>query len=268
MTGGEAEPAASPAGNDPARFSHERTNERVLALVTREPLSGRRLLDFGAGEGYFSRRLGDYIQARYGIPPAEVLRACDLHPAAFRYSGIPCDPIAPDGSLPYPDASFDIVCCIEVVEHLEDQFRFARELFRVLRPGGRAFLTTPNVLNINSRVRFLHSGFGLLFDPLPLATHDAVHLAGHIHPVSFYYLGYLLRRAGFSAVHVHFDRTKKSGLAWLVLLAPFLLAARALAAVGRRGQRAALYAENQELMRPINSLRMLTSRSVIAEAVK
>ena len=52
------------------------------------------------------------------------------------------------------------------------------------------------MLNLNSRVRYLHSGFTVLFDPLLLSSDDPRHTAGHINPVPYYYLAYQLRRAG------------------------------------------------------------------------
>lgn len=253
---------------EPRRLSHATTNQRVFELVAGRDLPARRVLDVGAGEGYFSRLLGEHLKARHAVPPASVVRACDLYPDRFRYPDVPCDAIAPDGRLPYPDGGFDVACAIEVIEHLEDQFAFARELYRVLRPGGRAIVTTPNVLNLNSRLRFLHSGLAVLFDPLPLASHDPVHTAGHIHPIAFYYLGYLFQRAGFRELRVHYDRTKKSAVGWLVLLAPFIFPARALAALRLRLRQPAVYAENRRLFGTVNSLRMLTSRSVVLEAVK
>jgi SAM-dependent methyltransferase len=46
--------------------------------------------------------------------------------------------------LPYADASFDSVVSFQVIEHIEDDGSFLREIFRVLRPGGVALITTPN----------------------------------------------------------------------------------------------------------------------------
>ena len=75
----------------------------------------------------------------------------------------------------------------------------------MLRPGGIAIISTPNVLNMNSRLRQLHSGFAVLFDPLLLSSTDPVHTSGHIHPVSYYYLAYQLRRAGFTSVELPYE---------------------------------------------------------------
>lgn len=45
--------------------------------------------------------------------------------------------------LPFPDASFDLVCLFEVLEHLEDDAGFLREVARVLAPGGTLFFSCP-----------------------------------------------------------------------------------------------------------------------------
>jgi SAM-dependent methyltransferase len=50
-----------------------------------------------------------------------------------------------DGTaMPFADASFDLAIAIEVIEHVPDKPGFLAQIFRVLRPGGRVFLTTPN----------------------------------------------------------------------------------------------------------------------------
>ncbi len=51
--------------------------------------------------------------------------------------------VEPD-ALPFPDASFDCVVAIDVHEHLKEPQPFTGELFRVVRPGGRAIVTVPN----------------------------------------------------------------------------------------------------------------------------
>ncbi len=45
---------------------------------------------------------------------------------------------------PFPDASFDVVVSVEVLEHVEEDDRFVRQAHRVLKPGGVFLMTTPN----------------------------------------------------------------------------------------------------------------------------
>lgn len=52
--------------------------------------------------------------------------------------------VAADGmKLPFAAAKFDVVCMFDVLEHLSDDALAARELFRVLKPGGVAIITVP-----------------------------------------------------------------------------------------------------------------------------
>jgi SAM-dependent methyltransferase len=249
-------------------ISHQSTNDKVFALVRPYLRAGVRVADVGAGEGYFSKMIGDRVQAELGQAPVTILAACDLFPEFFRYAGVACDPINTDGSLPYPDASFDVVCSLEVIEHIKDQFAFTRELARTVKPGGVAIVSTPNVLNLNSRVRYLHSGFTVLFDPLLISSDDPRHTAGHINPVPYYYLAYQLRRAGFRAVTAHYDRFKTSARALLALWGPFIAIAHAAFRRRLSAKKPDVTAENADVLRELNSVRMLTSRSVIAVATK
>jgi SAM-dependent methyltransferase len=256
------------AGTELRPYSHTSTNNKVFSLVLPYLREGARIVDVGAGEGYFSKMLGDRLQADLKRSPESMLAACDLFPEYFRYSGIRCDPINADGSLPYANDSFDVACSLEVIEHIKDQFAFADELYRVVKPGGVAIVSTPNVLNLNSRVRYLHSGFTVLFDPLHLTSHDPRHTGGHINPVPYYYLAYQLRRAGFRSVSVHYDRFKTSARALLAVWGPFIGIAHALFRGKFAAKKRDLSVENADLLRDQGSVSMLTSRSVIAVATK
>jgi len=48
--------------------------------------------------------------------------------------------------LPFRDGEFDAVLCFETVEHMPEPAAFVKELARVVKPGGRLLLTTPNIL--------------------------------------------------------------------------------------------------------------------------
>lgn len=50
--------------------------------------------------------------------------------------------------LPFPDASFDVVTCFDVIEHVEDHGRAVDEMVRVCRPGGTVFVTTSAYMSL------------------------------------------------------------------------------------------------------------------------
>jgi SAM-dependent methyltransferase len=252
------------AANEIRPISHRSTNDKVLRLVVPLLRPGIHVADIGAGEGFFSQLLGEQVRTRLGLHPSDVISACDIFPEYFRYPAVKCAKIPSDGRLPYEDASIDIACSLEVVEHVEDQFAFARELHRILKPGGMAIISTPNVLNLNSRWRYLHSGFAVLFDPLLLSSADPVHTSGHIDPVSYYYLAYQLRRAGFVSTSVEYDRFKTSARFLLVLCGPMIWIGNRLFRRRFNARKKDVASENASILRDLWSLRMLTSRSVIA----
>jgi 2-polyprenyl-3-methyl-5-hydroxy-6-metoxy-1,4-benzoquinol methylase len=253
--------------DQPSPWSNPATNRRVLELLGELDWSRARVLDVGAGSGWLSQSLSDRV-AGSGLDPTEHVFACDLMPESFLCRDIPCSRMGTDGRLPYPDDHFDAVVAVEVIEHVEDQFAFLREMARVAKPGGFVLVTTPNVLNINSRIRTFASGFPVLFDPLPLSVNDPRHLGGHIHPVSPYFLAYAALRAGLVNPSFHPDRTKKSGVALTLLFSPLLLLGRWLLHARMRRKYPVELEENRELMGALNGWSMLTCRTAVLRAEK
>lgn len=76
----------------------------------------------------------------------------------LRYFAIDVNPHAPFvdekgdvAEIPLPDAQFDAVLCIHVLEHVEDDRKALGEIFRVLKPGGWALITVPLLLDEPTR---------------------------------------------------------------------------------------------------------------------
>jgi SAM-dependent methyltransferase len=121
--------------------------------------SGDRALDLGCGEGAFT---GELVEAgAVGITGADVAETA-LRRARARHPGVAFERVPFDGPLPFADGSFDVVWASEVIEHVADTARFLSEIRRVLVPGGRLLVTTPN----HPRLRLALAGIEPYSEPL------------------------------------------------------------------------------------------------------
>jgi SAM-dependent methyltransferase len=74
------------------------------------------------------------------VDPRAIELARELHDGKLAGT----DVVQADAPLPYANDRFDLVVSMDVVEHLVDPEPWVRELFRVTKPDGMLFLTTPN----------------------------------------------------------------------------------------------------------------------------
>jgi SAM-dependent methyltransferase len=159
------------------------------------------------------------------IPAGSGLVADRLRAAGHRVTCADFNDERPDfvradmsATLPFADRSFDLVLCLEGIEHVVDGVALLSELVRVLRPGGHLILTTPNVMNLYSRWYTLWRGYPFQFEPsstrhvLPGQELDR----GHVNPMSYLRLRYVLEHLGADTIAIDGDRAKRK------LLVPFL----------------------------------------------
>jgi SAM-dependent methyltransferase len=118
---------------------HEVAYEYLAPLV-----AGAAVLEVGSGEGYGTDLLARSARTVLGIDydATAVAHARSRYPAArFVRANL--------AALPVPPQSVDVVATLQVIEHVWDHAQFVRECVRVLRPGGRLFVTTPNRLTFS-----------------------------------------------------------------------------------------------------------------------
>jgi len=247
----------------PRIVATERIYQTVVELAAAHAAAAplRRHLDVGAGTG----RLIELFRRRFQTESS----ACDYTSQLMKLPGQKVD-IANLNSekLPYPDASFDVVTATEVVEHLENHRDVLRDLHRVLKPGGVCILSTPNILNLNSRLRFLWFGYWNLFGPLPVKHSALYSTGGHINPISYFYLAHSLLDAGFTGVRWRVDKFQRSAMPklffWYVPVKIF----GALAWRKEVSKFQTIDAANAPLVKASNSLPMLLGRTIVVAATK
>ena len=97
------------------------------------------LLEVGCGEGRGIDRVISKVKSYSAID--KIKEAIDLLKRRYPASNFVAGNLPP---LPYPDGSFDSVITFQVIEHIKDDTLFLKEIYRVLKPGGIALVTTPN----------------------------------------------------------------------------------------------------------------------------
>jgi ubiquinone/menaquinone biosynthesis C-methylase UbiE len=193
----------------------DRRVETILELLPRLGADAK-LLDVGCLEGSYTRLYADAIGAGdvHGVDVSlnDQARAKGVQSVEFDLnSGAP---------LPYGDAEFDVVVCIESLEHIYPTDFMLREIRRVLKPGGTAVIDVPrldSMLNIGLLTfGFQPPGVECSRDRRYGSINDDSVLTGHVAYFTRRALLEMLEHSGFRIVEAR-QVGQRSG--WLMLQA-------------------------------------------------
>jgi SAM-dependent methyltransferase len=164
------------------RTSSPKLHQHVAAKVKYiAPQLQSRILDLGCGSGALLERL-----ASIGYRD---LKGVDIRPPAstsvIQYEQADLDHF----SLNAKNGSIDLALAVEVIEHIENPGLFLAELARLLKPGGLALFTTPNLHSAQAKLLFSLSD--------RLKQFDAKGDRTHITPIVLFPFTRLLNRHGF-----------------------------------------------------------------------
>ena len=180
---------------EPVSMAAAGTHDAVLELIRRLMPAPGNVLDLAAGQGAFAVRLR---QLGHNVGAVDVSRdnwkAADIPLTIANLDSEFASSVASTGER------FDAIAAIEIIEHLENPFRFVRECSKLLKPGGLLFLTSPNVEAVSSRVMFLYTGRLIGF-----GAYETVRPA-HITPIFKWKLDMMLDEAGLEIVHESYNR--------------------------------------------------------------
>ncbi len=122
-------------------------HQRLLkAYYAANPYVKGDLLELGCGEGRGVELLAPSADSYTGIDKIKsVTEALSEKYPAYKFS----DGVFPP--FPYEDNSFDTIVTFQVIEHVKKDEEFIKEIYRVLKEGGQALITTPNIKMTLSR---------------------------------------------------------------------------------------------------------------------
>jgi 2-polyprenyl-3-methyl-5-hydroxy-6-metoxy-1,4-benzoquinol methylase len=161
------------------------------------------VLDVPSGQGALSKKLED-------IGFKVILG--DIERRNILYKNNRCVQLDLNNTLPFKGSIFDYIVCVEGVEHLENPHGLIREFAKVVKKDGYLIISTPNVMTVKSRLRFLfysYLDFFKYFGPPPLDEEKhriEEHEHQHLNPIFYGEMKFILEKYGFIIEKIETNR--------------------------------------------------------------
>ncbi|BAQ76685.1 methyltransferase type 11 [Pseudomonas sp. Os17] len=149
-------------------------HDQIADTLCSEVKKNGEILDFGAGEGALSARLSDLGYKVTAVDmDSENFKCKEVNFFKLNFDS----PVEIERFVTANEGKFDAVLGVEVIEHVQDQWLYTRNLMRMLKPGGVVLITTPNTESWMSRLQFFRTGRFHQFSDADLSY-------GHINPIT------------------------------------------------------------------------------------
>ena len=199
------------------------------------------------------------------------VRPYDLFPDAFDLDSVNCEFADLTKKLPIESESCDVAIFQEGIEHLADQLFALSEFNRILKDGGRLFITTPNYSSLRAKLAYLllesevrnimpPNELDSLWRPRRDSKGKQIYF-GHIFMIGVLKLRMLAWLAGFRIHKIHHTRVNWTSAALLPFFYPFILLRNVLTA--RRAMRRSKSSDEELKRKTFSELRKLTTNPKI-----
>ena len=229
------------------------THETVFDMIKKN--TDKVVVDIPSGSGAFIQRLKDEGFKR--VIAIDIINILEIEHETF---------IQGDMTKPFnlSDNSCDILVCIDGIEHIDEQFYFVREGYRVLKNEGEIIISTPNISSLRSRFKWFTTGHHHKCNsPLDETNPNPLH---HIGMISFAELRYMLHSNGFRIEEIRTNRMKPINLVYAIFL-PFIYLST-LWVYRRRGKKEKTAQINRSVFKQVFKKEILFGETLIIKAKK
>lgn len=175
------------------------------------------VLDVPSGQGAMSR---DLEKLGFKVFPG------DFERENIQYRNGRCIQLDLNALLPFKDGIFDYVICVAGIEHMENPHHMMKEFSRLIKREGHLIITTPNVMTIRSRLKFLFYSYFEAFryiGPLPSEQRQKLKDLGlgfdfeHINPIPYSEMKFILEKYKFRIERIEANRMVRK---WKMIYPP------------------------------------------------